>query len=218
MDTKRWQAELVTPEGQQVSVSEWNAVAEKDKPITREEPPLSAAQLKVIAVAPEWRAVVDSIPGNPEGKPGAESEMPPEVDGGAIRKTLVDLLPEGVEVVSQGGQESAYAYVVVDDGKGQSLVQINAQADMSDAAGDLYGDAEKLPDGTLVATSQAPGEKGGAGVVVWSVDTMRTDGFRVVISAFNSDAQHTDATRETPALTIEQLREIALSPKWADLV
>ncbi len=36
----------------------------------------------------------------------------------------------------------------------------------------------------------------------------------VVISAFNTGAQHEDATRETPALTMEQLEEMALSPQW----
>jgi hypothetical protein len=35
-----------------------------------------------------------------------------------------------------------------------------------------------------------------------------------VISAFNSGAQDTPATRTTPALTLKQLREIALSPSW----
>ncbi|MGP4091637.1 hypothetical protein, partial [Streptomyces sp. KR55] len=218
VDTKRWHAELVTAEGQQISVSEWNAEAEKDQPITRDEPPLSMAQLKDIAAAPQWRAAVDAIPQDPKGTPEAEPETPPAVDGAAIRKTLIGLLPEGVAVVSQGGQETDSAYVVVDDGQGRSLVQINVQPDMSDVAGDLYSDAETLPDGMLVATSKEPGEKGGAGVVMWTADTMKKDGFRVVISAINSGAQHTDATRETPALTMEQLREIALDPAWVTLL
>jgi hypothetical protein len=86
---------------------------------------------------------------------------------------------------------------------------------MSDVEGDLFGsDAEVLSDGTKVATHQGPGEKGGAGVVMWTVDTIRTDGSRVVISAFNSGAQDTTSTRTTPALTMKQLRAIALSPKW----
>jgi len=50
--------------------------------------------------------------------------------------------------------------------------------------------------------------------VMWTVDTIRTDGRRVVISELNSGAPHDDATREAPALTMKQLREIALSPKW----
>ena len=46
------------------------------------------------------------------------------------------------------------------------------------------------------------------------MDTLRTDGRRVVVSAFNSGAQETPATRQTPALTMRQLRAIALSPAW----
>ncbi|MFD7132736.1 hypothetical protein [Streptomyces sp. NPDC059894] len=90
---------------------------------------------------------------------------------------------------------------------------------MSDVAGELYGTGSgTLPDGTLVTTRREPGEKGGAGVVMWSVDTMREDGVRVVISAFNSGSQETAATRTDPALTLARLREIALSPKWPELL
>jgi NAD(P)H-hydrate repair Nnr-like enzyme with NAD(P)H-hydrate epimerase domain len=89
------------------------------------------------------------------------------------------------------------------------------QPGMSDVAGQLFdsGD-ETLPDGTRVAVHQGPGEKGGAGVVMWTVDTLRTDGRRVMISAFNSGTQNDAATRDTPALTIAQMREMALSPQW----
>ncbi|QIJ64459.1 hypothetical protein [Streptomyces sp. JB150] len=224
VDTKRWHAELVTPEGRHVSVAEWNAAAEKDAPVTRPEPPLGPLQLEEIATAPEWRAVADSIPKSPEGPKGAQkptsaaTSAPPAADGADIRDTLVRLLPKDVEVVSQGGQETEYAYVVVDDGEGRSLVQINVQPDMRDVADQLYGaDAETLADGTKVTVRQGPGEKGGEGVVMWTVDTMRPDGRRVVISAFNSGAQHAAATRETPALTIGELREIALDPTWRTL-
>ena len=120
--------------------------------------------------------------------------------------------------VGEDSQVSDFAYVVLDDGKGRSLVQINVQPGMADVADTLFGaDAETLPDGTKVATRQEPGEKGGAGVVMWTVDTLRTDGLRVVISAFNSGAQHTAATREAPALTMAQLREIATSERWKSL-
>ncbi|MFJ8541524.1 hypothetical protein ACIRFH_05765 [Streptomyces sp. NPDC093586] len=221
VDTKWWSAELVTAEGQHVSVNEWNAPAEKDAAVTRPQPPLSPAELRKIATADVWRRAVDAIPADPKAakakakaSASSTSSLMPEASGPAIGKTLVSLLPDGVDVVSRGEQETGYAYLVLDDGKGRSLVQINVQPDMRDAAGQLYGDAEPRPDGTLVATSQGPGEKGGAGVVMWTVDTMRRDGLRVVVSAFNTGAQHEDATRDAPALTMEQLEEIALSPTW----
>lgn len=136
--------------------------------------------------------------------------------GKSVGDTLAALLPRKLDVVSRGGQESEYAYVVVDDGRGRSLVQINVQHGMADVAGQLYADGETLPDGTRVATRQGPGEKAGSGVVMWTVDTLRPGpaGFRVVISAFNTGDQNKDATRDAPALTMEQLRKIALSGEW----
>ncbi|MGY3203758.1 hypothetical protein [Streptomyces sp. TE5632] len=218
VDTKWWNAVLVTPQGQQISVSEWNSAAEKDKPVSRPAPPLSASQLKKIATAPQWRTAVDAIPeraGKPSAAPSAPP--PPRADGPAVRETLAELVPDRVEVVSKGGQESEYAYLVLDDGKGKSFVQINVQHGVLGDAGQLYGSAETLDDGTLVATRQGPGAEGAAGVVMWTVDTLRVDGMRVVISAFNTGAQHEDATRDAPALSMKELRAIALSPRWDSL-
>ncbi|WP_405924149.1 hypothetical protein [Streptomyces sp. NBC_00035] len=218
VDTKRWSADLVTPQGQHVTVTEWNSAAEKDAPISRPEPPLSTAQLKTVVTDTAWLTAIDAIPEDPK-KPTDTLEQPPAgIDGAAIRSTLTSLLPEDVEVVSEGGQETEYAYLVVDDGQGESLVQINVQPDMSDVEDELFGpDAETLPDGTKVVTRQGPGEKAGAGVVMWTADTIRTDGRRVVISAFNSGSQNEAATRDTPALTIEELKDIATSAKWLEL-
>ncbi|WP_406725777.1 hypothetical protein WJ438_15460 [Streptomyces sp. GD-15H] len=217
VDTRMWNAVLVTPQGQQVSVREWNSAAEKDEPVSRPAPPLSASQLKELVTAPQWQAAVDAI-AERTGKPSAASSTPPpRADGPAVRETLAELVPDRVEVVSKGGQEEEYAYLVLDDGKGRSFVQINVQHGMLGDAGRLYGSAETLDDGTLVATRQGPGEKGAAGVVMWTVDTLRVDGMRVVVSAFNTGAQHEDATRDTPALSMKELRTIALSPRWDDL-
>ncbi|MFE9439473.1 hypothetical protein ACFYO2_10755 [Streptomyces sp. NPDC006602] len=219
VDTKMWTADLVTPGGQYVTVSEWNAAAEKDAPISRPNPPLSNAQLKELVSAEVWRQVVDAMPADSrQPDPSPTGKAP--VDGNAIGQTLAGLLPEGLDVVAKSGEDTEYAYVVVDDGKGRSFVQINVQADMRDVAGDLYGaGSETLPDGTRVTIRQGPGDdKVGSGVVMWTADTMRKDGMRVVISAFNAADQHSDASRSTPALTIEQLRAIALSPKWDALM
>ncbi|MFF4727294.1 hypothetical protein ACFY3M_18460 [Streptomyces mirabilis] len=216
-DTKLWTADLVTPKGQHVGVSEWNAAAEKGAPVSRAEPPLSTARLKKLATAGAWLDVVDAIPVDPKA-PTAAPAQPSGTHGGAVASTLVSLLPKGVKVVAKSGPDSGYAYVVVDDGKGRSLVQINVQPNMSDVEHKLFGaGTETLADGTKVVTREAPGEKGGAGVVMWTADTIRTNGFRVVVSAFNSGSQATAATRTAPALTTKQLRAIALSAKWRGL-
>ena len=216
VDTKWWNAELVTPQGQHVSVNEWNAAAEKDAPITRSQPPLSAAQLKKLAASTAWRDAIDAMPVNPNSPTMPSSSSSSTGAAVSVTSTLRTLLPKGLTVSEAGDpSDTGFGYLVVDDGKGKTLVQVNVQADMSDVEGELFGsDAEVLSDGTKVATHQGPGEKGGTGVVMWTVDTMRPDGSRVVVSAFNSGAQDTAATRKSPALTIKQLREIALSPKW----
>ncbi len=217
-DTKWWNAELVTAEGAHVSLSEWNAPAQKGAEVSRAEPPLSVEDLRKVVTADVWRRVVDAIPERPGRSATGTPQAPPRaVPGGSIGATLTELLPDGLTVVGRGGQESEYAYLVVDDGRGRSLVQVNVQPGMGDVAGQLHGDAETLPDGTLVTTRKGPGEKGAEGVVMWTADTMRPDGFRVVVTAFNTGAQHQDATRDAPALTVGQLREIALSPKWRAL-
>ncbi|CAL9567245.1 hypothetical protein [Streptomyces sp. enrichment culture] len=217
VDTKLWTADLVTAEGQHVSVSEWNSPAEKDAPVSRDEPPLSTERLRELVTAGVWREVVDAIPESPKPQRSTASRTErPEVSGKSVGDTLAGLLPEDLDVVTRGGQESEYAYLVVDDGRGRSLLQVNVQYGMADGAGQAYAGGEILPDGTRIVTRQEPGEKAGSGVLMWTVDTLRPGpaGFRVVISAFNTGDQNKDATRDAPALTMEQLRKIALSTEW----
>ncbi|MEV0492030.1 hypothetical protein [Streptomyces atratus] len=128
---------------------------------------------------------------------------------------LTKRLPDGLTVKASGKQETEYAYVVVDDGQGKSFVQINVQPNMSEVEGDLFGsDAKVLADGTKVTTHQGPGEKGGKGVKMRQVDTIRPDGLRVVISAFNAANQNVAAGRKDPALTLAELQRIATSKVW----
>jgi hypothetical protein len=206
VDTKCWTAELVTPTGQHITVSEWNAAAEKDKPVTRTDPPLDPAQLTRLAAAKEWRTVANALP-----DPLPEPELP----GSDLhaRTHLLALLPKGLKVTDKSSDDGDFAYAVVDDGKGKSMVQVNVQPDMLDSVADLFGsDSETLPDGTRVAVKQGPGDRGDQ--VMWTVDTMRADGKRVVISAFNAGTQNEPATREAPALTIAQMRKMALDALW----
>lgn len=225
VDTKNWRAALLTRDGVLIDVSEYNAPvsesndAEKDEPISRPNPPFSPAQLKALVTAEEWRPLMKQLPALKPVTQGSASAQPPTgPSGDAVRATLRALLPKGLLVTEKGG-EGEFAYVVVDDGKGRSLVQVNVQPDMRDVADQLFAGSgvTTLPDGTKVKLEKKPGEKGGAGVVMWTADTMRKDGFRVVVSAFNAGAQHQAATRDEPALTMEQLKALALSAKWQSL-
>ncbi|MFF3839278.1 hypothetical protein [Streptomyces sp. NPDC001930] len=227
-ETKQWRAVLLTGDGFLIDVSEYNAAAEKGAPISRENPPFTPAQLKALVTAPAWGRLAAELPQNVDMSggaggqgSGAGQDEPPrhvEPDGAAVQSTLRSLLPKGLKVADKGG-DGEYAYVVVDDGKGKSLVQINVQPNMSDVAGDLFGsgDVTTLSDGRQVKLTRQPGEKGGEGVVWWTVDTITPEGFRVVVSAFNAGTQHEAATRAAPALTMKQLRTIALSPRWQKL-
>ncbi|MFJ6015072.1 hypothetical protein [Streptomyces sp. NPDC092952] len=212
VDTKWWHAYLVTPDGYTVDANEWNAPAEKDAAVTRPRPPLTVGQLRTLVTSRAWRPVMNALEKaapEPVPQPPAQGQ-----DGKAVLHTLKSLLPASAKVVSGRG-EDGYAYVVVDDGRGASLVQINVQPGMSDVEDELFGaGAEVLADGTKAVTHQGPGEKGGPGVVMWTADTLRPDGLRVVVSAFNSGAQNTKATRKTPALTLTQLKAVATSGKW----
>ncbi|MGW7449943.1 hypothetical protein [Streptomyces sp. NPDC054787] len=214
VDTKLWRAVLVTPQGFQIDASEWNAPAEKGAAVSRTNPPLSTAQLKALVTSEKWHPALKDLPAAPQERaPQAPASGP---EAGPILQSL--LAKMGISVVSQGGQGD-YAYAVLDDGKGKSMVQVNAQPNMAKAlAGHMEGpDVTTLPDGTKVKVEQKPGEKGGAGVVWWTVDTLRTDGFRVVVSAFNTSDQNKPATRKAPLLTMDQLKELALSPQWNTL-
>lgn len=211
-ETRWWYADLLTPEGYRVQAYEWNAPEEKGAPVSRPAPPLSLDRMKSLVTAEEWRPVLASLP-KPEA-PVPSQPAPRGLSGEVILDRLTGQLPDGLTVKASGKQETEYAYVVVDDGLGESFVQINVQSDASDVVGDLFGSAEVLADGTKVVTRQGPGEKGGEGVKMNEVDTIRPDGLRVVISAFNAAAQNEAATRAEPALTIAELRKIATSKLW----
>ncbi|WP_329133139.1 hypothetical protein OG552_15085 [Streptomyces sp. NBC_01476] len=58
---KEWFATFVTPSGAQIAVDEYNSAAEKGKPVTRTDPPLSAAQLKSLITSPKWQHVLDGL-------------------------------------------------------------------------------------------------------------------------------------------------------------
>jgi hypothetical protein len=73
VDTKDWTAEFRAKDGSLVSVSEWNAPAEKGAPVTRPEPPLSAAQLGAIATDHKWRRVLAATRGTVVDNPARSS-------------------------------------------------------------------------------------------------------------------------------------------------
>ncbi|MFJ2743545.1 hypothetical protein ACIO3O_28275 [Streptomyces sp. NPDC087440] len=206
-EAKEWRATLVTPDGLVVDVSEHNAPAEKDKPVSRIDPPLDPGRLKKLTTDGAWRTVTDALPA---AKPAGDVGIPGEPSVEKMQRSLAALLPQGMTLSDKSGQDG-FASVVVNDGRGGSLVEVNAQVGMGDALG---GQTPTEPDGTAVTVTRGDGDKGVPGIVQLTVDTIKPDGRRVVISAFNSDTQHSAPTRKQPALTAEQLKAIALSSTW----
>lgn len=60
--TKEWMAEFQRKDGALVSLTEWNAPAEKGTSVTRANPPLSTARLAAIATDSVWSKVLAATP------------------------------------------------------------------------------------------------------------------------------------------------------------
>ncbi|AWZ09795.1 MULTISPECIES: hypothetical protein [unclassified Streptomyces] len=213
VDTKRWRATVVTPQGFLLDAQEHNAPTEKGSATTRPTPPLTLDQLRALVTSPLWHPALDDLPSAPT-EPPAE----PVRSGTEALDILGELVAGyGIPVVGKDDDGADLGYVVLDEGKGKSLVSLQIQPDNPGHPGtwaDLFTTADTLPDGSKLLTRKQPGEKGGAGVVWWSVEVLRPNGTRLIVSAFNSPTQSAAATRKLPALTMEQLQEIATSPKW----
>ncbi|WP_030756098.1 MULTISPECIES: hypothetical protein [unclassified Streptomyces] len=212
-DTKVWRAVLVTVKGFLIDASEWNAAADKGAPVSRTDPPLTVEQLKRLVTSDTWHAALDDLPAaEPEPAPPAESIALRDRKAVDALEQLMSRLGITVPIVSRGGQ-GGYGYVVLDDGKGKSLVQLNVQSAASPPGFSGNSAVTTESDGTKVRQTAGPGEKN-EGVTQWKVDTLRGDGLRVLITAFNTADQNGPAARPAPALTMKQLRQLALAPEW----
>lgn len=218
VDTKCWRATVVTPQGFLIDAQEWNAATEKDSPISRPTPPLSLAQLQALVTSPLWHPALNDLPAAPAEAPQSPPSRPGHSGTKAVA-TLEELLRlDGIPVVSRDEDGPDLGYVVLDEGKGKSLVSLQIQpagAKQPNMWADLFTSAETLPGGTKVLTRQQAGEKGGAGVVWWSAEALLPNGTRVIVSAFNAESQMTAATRKEPVLTLARMKELATSPKVA---
>ncbi|MFE9253195.1 hypothetical protein [Streptomyces sp. NPDC007088] len=208
-DNKSWDAYVVTREGYAVHVNEHNTPAEKDKPATRTDPPLSLDRLAALARSAQWQPLLHKLKTPKEYK---ITEVPKGPAARAdITKIAKSLLPASL-TVREAKDYKGYGYLVVDDGKGAGLVEINADSGFSPS--DFEDAGEELPDGTFVTVRQGPAEKGREGVVDWSVQVLRTDGRRVVVSAYNAPGHQSAPSRQKPVLSLARIRALALDAAW----
>ncbi|MET9604025.1 hypothetical protein ABZZ17_03045 [Streptomyces sp. NPDC006512] len=211
-DAKNWRATLATPEGFLVDASEVNAPTEKDSRVSRPDPVLTMARMKALALSDKWRPALEDLPAaRPETKPGDTGPGSKAV----VAKDALEHLLRRYEIPPVGrGGEGGYGYVLLDDGNGESLIELRIM-DQTDSSGFAAG-ATSQPGGVRMKVSQGPVDNGGA-VVRWTVDTLRSDGKRVTVSAYNAPKQSGTPSRTAPVLTVEQLKEIALSDNWKEL-
>lgn len=151
----------------------------------------------------------------------ALSDSGAPLSGRQMVRVLKSLLPKGAKISDEQSQEG-YAALVWDDGRGKSMIGVNAQHDMGDVMDGLMGcegeyiacQALTLADGTQVKRAKRASEKGGS-AVVWLVDTLHPDGRRVIVQEVNSYAEGGPVTRPNPPLTLDRLQTIALDSRWA---
>ncbi|GLX20630.1 hypothetical protein Slala02_40280 [Streptomyces lavendulae subsp. lavendulae] len=206
---KDWRATLATPQGYLLDASEYNAPQSKQARPTRAEPPLAMDRMKALVLSEKWRPALEDLPPAPSENSPAKG---PEEDAEMFLATLL----RGYEIpVADRGGDGGYGYVVLDDGKGRSLVELRVQQ-VKDSTG-FPADATAQADGVRAKVTQGPAGENAPGVVRWTVDTLRPGGMRITVSAYNAPKQTGPASRSAPALTVEQVKEVALNRHWKDV-
>jgi hypothetical protein len=212
---RSWSVVLIRTDGAMIQVSEYGGGAEKSTtgPVN---PVLSTDQLAAIARSTAWQPALGLI------RPPAQATTSPSGMAQAeVMSILTSLLPHGVAISDQGGQDG-FAQLVFDDGHGKTAVEVNVQhlpglsMDCASHTGEgATCSATTLADGTREVVTQAPPSASTGPVTEWAVDTLRPTGLRVFVFEFNAASSSGPVTRATPGLTITRLQQIATSPLWA---
>ncbi|MDI2130805.1 hypothetical protein [Yinghuangia seranimata] len=219
---KEWTVSIMRPDDTQISVDAYGGGGEKAT-TKSVDPGLTLDQLTAIAQSPTWQPVIDAVP-RVTATPRTPSHK--QVDGVKILELLKSMLPPNTRITSPVSQPG-FGSFIADDGRGESDVEINVQNGMGNVAGDLTSCATRgldakactvttLPDGSTLVLIKQLNEKGGK-AVVWTADMVTTAGFRVVVSAVNAPGQAAPVSRPEPLLSLDQLKTIALDPRWATL-
>ncbi|KQV18711.1 MULTISPECIES: hypothetical protein [unclassified Kitasatospora] len=202
-DPKRiWSASLDAPDGRWVNVSSYNFANMVDQNTTRAEPPLTVAQLGVIAADPVWRPAFEAIPAG-----GLTQVVPPPVLAGERIAAIVQpLLPAGA-VADQLRPTADNLHLRVNTGGVDVHLRDWRKPPMGTPADEFAG-AERLADGTLLLARTEPfGGPSYRNVVV----LLRPDRLRVTVSALNPPVVEGRTPVSTPVLTLDQVRALALA-------
>jgi hypothetical protein len=217
-DTMRLrQVQVEYPDGRESGLLELNA-PDKNGPVTRTDPPLSLDQL--LAAAEDQKAWAPIFAGSPLPQstplPPWEVELEREQAWQRLDGMLESLLPTDLHVSNAGGRTGQVS-LFVDDGHGAGLVhlEITSQLNLHTKGGTTTVE----PDGTkLVLIPDSKWDPNALkGVRADIAEALRPDGTAVVVTSYNSAGPDAAPTRPAPALTMDQLKTIVLSPKWPTL-
>ncbi|MER7111110.1 hypothetical protein [Streptomyces sp. NPDC000229] len=198
---KKWEVTMVSPNGYLIELATQNVqVAGAVSPKGRN-PRMNPGKLRHLGM------FVDAS-FTPAGEPNTFGTVKPgsAAEPGDILPILKSLLPERLNVSSEGGN-GAEGHVVVTDGNG-GVTYIEAVR----VAGDKEFWSETLSDGTKVGTQRVPAQE--PGVVRWRADALRVNGLRMAVSAYNAPTPTSAKRGAEPLITMEELKAIALSRTW----
>ncbi|MBT2393171.1 hypothetical protein J7E87_28025 [Streptomyces sp. ISL-1] len=204
---KFWTATYLSPQGHMVEISEWNTPERDGGRATRDTPPLTVEQLRVLVSSKKWQPALDELPAAPE-----------ESVGGATRPTW----HEADEYVRQlmhlrqsaksgnphvkGCDSTCWSRLTLNkDGLGAGSVEVSLDKSRTNKTGD-----------TLLDVRQERVEAGGKGAVRWIVTASLPGGKQVTLTAYNAPTPDADATRNSPPLNVPLLKKIALASQWND--
>ncbi|MGC0313370.1 hypothetical protein [Kitasatospora acidiphila] len=224
-----WAVQLQRPDGIVVTASS-SDLPGPGQPMsptpTRDAPVLTADQLKVIALDPVWLQVGAALAA-PQDVPENQSAHPqwaglPTDD---ILRIAAPLLPAGLteKQITGAAKDDGFATFTVDDGSGASMVRLTVE-DWSDFKQTRYSgppidteftDATVLPNGDKLNSGADNPAFNYKGVTRNWAQVLTPNHVMVLVEAFNGiDYKGDMITRSLPALTVDQVKAIAISPTW----
>jgi len=204
---REWEVYYDRPDGGRVVVRAYGGGPSKStKDSVR--PMLDVPTMEAMARNPVWDRVVDALP-------------PQDAQALGV---LTRLMPGGVTVSSRMGAANEGG-VVLHVGEGATTVHVMVQPwDGSEPVCDVDETncvRETLPDGTRLLTARVtrPGDDATTwrrdDATTWRVAAARPDGVIVHLDEVNRDEMSGTRGGPEPLLSIDRLRDIALSPLWA---
>ncbi|MGW4692685.1 hypothetical protein ACWEO1_09930 [Kitasatospora cineracea] len=199
-------AAFTSPDGLRVVLSAYSFADQEHQDRTRPTPVLTPDQLAALAADPVWASFRSGL--SPDDASATDAFGP---DGPPVR--LRELLPSGLRVASASEWVGGQRLTAAQDGHELVLTVRAQRADR--AARDWFAAAPAGADGVRVRATAAREVPGSQGATESAVDVLRPDGVRVRVTAVNPAGAGSPDAGKPPLLSAEQLRGIALDPRWA---